>query len=112
VQRPVETDHRKEREMKVRDLIELLENYDDDADVMVAHQPSYPLAETLAGVASNDDREAECPEHDGYLVGHAGCDLEPESDDETIVWLVAGGHHWDRSPYAPRWVFDAYEATR
>lgn len=78
----------------VQDLLDLLTGYDPETPVLIAHQPSWPLAETLAGVAHRDD------------VG----DDEDRGDD--VVWLVAGGHAWDRSPYAPSWAFDAAEVSR
>jgi hypothetical protein len=80
----------------VQDLLDLLEGYDPDTPVMIAHQPGWPLAETLAGVAHRD--------HDD--------DLDAEDHGDDILWLVAGGHPWDRSPYAPRWVFDDAEVSR
>ena len=88
----------------VGDLIAALENYDPETPVMIGHQPSWPLAETVAGVVGPDDRET-C-----HLADHEECDLEDgyHVDDEgpETVWLVAGGHAWDRSPYAPRAIFD------
>jgi len=102
--------------MTVADLISTLEDYDPSATVMIAHQPSWPLAEILGGVAGPQDNEQNqaCPEHDGWLIGHPGCDYEPNEDEdeaaaENVVWLVAGGHAYDRSPYAPRWVFEGID---
>lgn len=71
----------------VRELIEELENYDPEAPVLIAHQPSWPLAEVVAHVTTDDD---------------------PETDDpnDAAVWIVAGGHPSDRSPYAPGFVFE------
>lgn len=100
----------------VGDLIAYLEDLDPEAPVMIAHQPNWPLAEVVRGVVSPADREIECPVHEGYLVDHGyrgedgeyhRCTESPVSDSETdnTVWLVAGGHHHSRSPYAPRWVF-------
>ena len=86
------------RSLTVGELIELLEDHDPDAVVMLAHQPAWPLAEVLAGVVHsadmNDDLDA---------------DRDPDEDlpkGDGCLWLVAGGHAWDRSPYAPRSVFD------
>jgi hypothetical protein len=106
--------------MTVGELVDLLDAYDEDTPVMIAHQPNYPLAETLGGAVHTSDRDrgdVECALHGGYLVGHLvdgePCGWEPDEehcdDDEPCVWLVAGGHAWDRSPYAPRWVFEAVE---
>jgi hypothetical protein len=85
------------RSLTVRELLELLADHDPDTPVMIAHQPSWPLAEVLAGVvhASDVEREAD--------------DDEPAGDE--CLWLVAGGHAWDRSPYAPSFVFGACEAS-
>ena len=107
--------------MKVGELKELLEQFDDEQEVMIAHQPNWPLAEVLSTVTTEADREEEieCEEHPDYLVGHSfrnpdtgeyeQCRWEPEADPDEVedrtVWLVAGGHKWDASPYAPRWVF-------
>lgn len=68
--------------MKVYELIEMLQEMDPEREVMIAHQPSWPLAETVAGVVAEG--------------GEA----------ESVVWVVAGGHHEELSPYAPREVFD------
>ena len=56
----------------VGELREYLEQFEDDAPIMLAHQPSWPLAEVLQDVrtAEDEDEEIECEEHDGYLVGH------------------------------------------
>ena len=40
--------------MNVRELIELLDDYDPEAPVLIAHQPSWPLAEVVAGVVEDD----------------------------------------------------------
>lgn len=99
----------------VGELREYLEQFEDDAPIMIAHQPSWPLAEVLQDVrtAEGEDEEIECEEHPDYLVGHYDhensrtCTWTPECEEETdnTVWLVAGGHKWDGSPYAPREVF-------
>ena len=99
----------------VGDLREYLEQFEDDAPIMIAHQPNWPLAEVLADVrtAEGEDEEIECEEHPDYLVGHydheagATCSWTPECEEpvDNTVWLVAGGHKWDASPYAPREVF-------
>ena len=112
--------------MKVGQLRELLDGVDDETEIRVAWQPSWPLAASLGGVRvpGDDADEATCPEHPDYYVGHtisqaqqnledgfvAGetCDCEPEDDERDRrehVWLVQGDHPWDESPYAPRWVF-------
>lgn len=81
----------------VGDLIEALEDYDPSQPIMLAHQPSWPLAEVLSHIVS----ASECAEYN---------EEEDEQEDigeaEDIVWLVLGGHDSRRSPYAPRVVFD------
>lgn len=113
--------------MNVADLQRQIETYlecggDPDADVMIAHQPTWPLAETLAGVVDSteiqreDTDEDECPSCGRHVLAPAGENCQEEhTDPETYaqeqgpktLWLVAGGHAYDRSPYAPREVFDS-----
>ncbi len=51
--------------MTVRELIELLEDYDETMEVRIAHQPNYPLESSIAGVASAREAvEAADPEAD------------------------------------------------
>jgi hypothetical protein len=76
----------------VGELLELLADHDPEAPVMIAHQPGWPLAEVVAGVVHSADSD------------HDGDDLDTDTE---CVWLVAGGHEYGRSPYAPGWVFDA-----
>lgn len=64
--------------MKVRDLIETLEDMDPDADVFVAIQPEYPFECRLAGVCERGD----------YLD-------EDEADDEAEPW--SGSDRWAAS---------------
>ena len=103
--------------LTVGDMLDLLAHHDPRTPVLIAHQPSWPLAEVLAGVVDRECRvdDRECEEHDGFLVGHAGCSWTPNDEDDAdgdAVWLVAGGHPYDRSPYAPRWVFDSAGVPR
>jgi hypothetical protein len=75
--------------MTVGDLRALLENLDDEAEVRLATQPSWPLAFHLAGVTTSQElfeREQE---------------VFADEDTSEVVWLVAGDHPSD-SPYAPR----------
>lgn len=64
--------------MNVQELIELLEDCDPGAQVQVAHQPGWPLAFGLRGVAVPDDARYEGDE-------------EP-APEPGIVWLAEGGH--------------------
>lgn len=85
--------------MNVRELIEALQervengDVDEDAEVLLAHQPHWPLAETLAGVVASAELGDEESEEEGL------------DATERVLWLAAGGHPYDRSPYAPRAVF-------
>jgi hypothetical protein len=75
----------------VHELTELLEDCHPDAEVRLAHQPSWPLAFELRGVAVPDD---------------AGCEGDEEAAPAVgLVWFVEGGHP-DDSPYAPRYLWD------
>lgn len=95
--------------MNVRELMELLEGLNPDAEVRVATQQNYPLQSSLYGVTTSEDMDAdrECEDH-----GHYNCDecegtvAENYGDGEPLVWLVEGLqdlHH----PYAPRGLWDA-----
>lgn len=92
--------------MKVSELIDLLGDFDPDAEVRVATQPTYPLQSHLRGVAGSDDLsgETQCERHEHY-----NCD-DPECVGEPIVWLVEGSQHSD-SPYAPRALWDVVRSA-
>lgn len=84
--------------MNVGQLRELLENVDDNVPVIVATQPSWPLAGSITNVVLNTERE-NYDETEGR-----------ESEDEPVVerlWIAVGDSSgdWD-SPYAPDDVFD------
>lgn len=51
--------------MTVHDLLEILEDFDPEAEIRLAHNRSWPLAFQLGGVAT---------------------------DGEEVVWLVSGDH--------------------
>jgi hypothetical protein len=82
---------REEDQMTVEELITLLEDCDPEAEVRLAHQPTWPLAFELRGVAVPDDAGREGDEDDAPARG--------------VVWLVEGGHP-DDSPYAPSYLWD------
>lgn len=104
--------------MTVGQLKELLEDLDvdDDTLVYIGHQPSWPLCFGVAGVTHWAQRERECPDHEGYLVEHDPDCLEAYGDpeetgdehsDERVLWIVlSDGSPYERSPYAPRWLWD------
>lgn len=92
--------------MIVRDLLRLLESMDPDSRVLLAHQPSYPLQEVVSNVVEfTPGEDAECEECGGEA-RYCDCDTDDGRDEEMpVVYLVAGGHPDDASPYAPRAVF-------
>lgn len=106
--------------MRLSELIEKLEELredngpDWDPHVYSGHQPSYPLAMGIAGVVHWSERERECPDHEGYLVDHDPDCREAyppeevgEYDDESVLWIVlSDGSPYERSPYAPRWLWE------
>lgn len=81
--------------MKVKDLIQYLEDQDEELEVLVAHQPHYPLQETVSHVA--------CVEDIAFEEDWDDIDREEKG---KYVWIVANGHPYDASPYAPRSVFN------
>lgn len=88
--------------MKISELIERLQEIAEsypEADVQMAVQPSYPLAETLRGVVGPDEELDMAEDLDEEAIAR----LETS---EMKVWLVSGGQDYD-APYAPRWAFSA-----
>lgn len=77
--------------MTVQELIERLEECDEDCEVRLAFQPSWPLQFTIAGVAEYD------PDED---------DEDESRDDRPVVFICDSGQHPDDAAYAPRRVFD------
>ena len=67
--------------MKVARLIQLLEMYEPDAEVIIMTQPSYPFENSLMGVTSRDE-----------LFTDADCDDDkiPESMDSSDVIILTG----------------------
>jgi hypothetical protein len=87
--------------MNVAALIERLADCDPDAEVLLAHQPSWPLQFTLRGIASSEDiaMDSACEEHQHY-----NCHDCAAASGEPVVYLVEGGH--PDHPYAPRAAWD------
>jgi hypothetical protein len=83
--------------VNVRELIELLEDCPEDAEVLLAHQPSWPLQFTVAGVWDPATAEVACEEH-----GEINCEFSECQPPADVVYIVEGSHPRDRSPYAPR----------
>ena len=104
--------------MTVGELIERLESCDPDAEVLMAHQPSWPLQFTVAGVVTDDNESAlddwqdehwECDDRDFATNECRSCDIAFEdtvdTDAPVSVYIVEGSHP-DDTPYAPRFVFE------
>lgn len=71
---------------------------------MIAHQPTWPLAERLSDVTTLEEADGDPYDWD-----------DPDATDEEkasaraeldTVWLIAGGADDARSPYAPRALFE------
>jgi hypothetical protein len=80
--------------MNVGELREALEDLDDEVEIRLATQPNWPLAFNIRAVVTPAD-----------IVDYRETEDETEVEDETedeLVWIVAGDHPWDGSPYAPR----------
>lgn len=92
--------------MKLRDLIERLEEIEQDLieglgedvepEVVCAIQPNYPLAVAVQGACVLDDDDDDDDADDPQLV-----------DGRPIVWLATSNHApHGMDPYAPRAVWD------
>ena len=93
--------------MKVRDLIESLQNEDPDAEVRIMEQPSWPFENAIAGIWNADATDScprcgEAPDHATHDLGNEDTyDHESEgfkpSDNFTdthegpVVYIVEGG---------------------
>jgi hypothetical protein len=52
--------------MKVKELIQALESYEPDAEVLMATQPSWPFENRVFGVVSREEMSPDAPPpHDG-----------------------------------------------
>lgn len=81
--------------MIVREMIERLGEYDQDAEVRIASQPSYPLQSTVRGVCSMDEvREYSTDDLD-----------DSNSPEENVVFIVEASQVYE-TPYAPRDCFE------
>lgn len=83
--------------MKVGELKELLEGMDDELEVRIAHQPSWPLQYTVSEVVEcsvfdHDDLEDD-EENDTVIVPEANAT-------ERIAYIVEGSQVHD-DPYLP-----------
>ena len=87
----------------VRDLREMLQDYDDDTEVLIVHQESWPLALVVDRMVSDDEIAADSDVYDERVLDEREAD--EDADGPGVVWIVAGGHPWDRSPYGPKAAF-------
>ncbi len=81
--------------MTVGEMKELLEDMDDEMEVRIAHQPSWPLQYTVGDVIDApifdlDDLEDD-PENDEVIV---------PDDCERVAYIVEGSQHHE-DPYLP-----------
>lgn len=75
--------------MTVAELIALLETYPEDAEIRIAHQPAWPLQETIHTVVSSEE------------IGYE----EAEAGEDGIVW-IACRNQVEHAPYAPGAIFE------
>lgn len=97
--------------MTLDELIERLQDMRDrlshgNIEILVVHQPGYPLQETIRGVWMPDDEPSTCCDECGYTLDNdrcPACELsENRNDEHHFVYIVADGHHHTASPYGPR----------
>jgi len=69
--------------MKVRDLIEKLEEYDGELEVVIASQPSYPMEYGIAGVVSEKEMQSRDDEESD----------KEDNQSSDKVYLVEGNQH-------------------
>ena len=102
--------------MTLDELIERLQEMKNglgggDVEVLVVHQPGYPLQEVIRGVwMPDDDQSGNCAKCGRLLDGgecpECGWTPDDGKDKEHFVYVVANGHHHTASPYGPRRAFD------
>jgi hypothetical protein len=83
-------------------LIKRLEDCDPEAEVLMAHQPSWPLQFMVRGVFDPTEFavEAWCEDHDRYVYA-CGDECRETADAPKRIYIVEGSHPSD-TPYAPR----------
>jgi hypothetical protein len=84
--------------MTIAELIQSLQEIQDELGpetlVLGAHQPSWPLAENIAAPVSSM----------WLPMGTEGSGV----GDEPVVWIPLAGHPGNRSPYAPKAIFEEF----
>ena len=84
--------------MKVRELIDLLSEYQEDAEVRIVTQPRWPLEHGVAGVVSKSEIDA----------FEAEDDEDPPEPEVDVVYLLEGTSHG----YGRKAAWDALETYR
>jgi hypothetical protein len=87
--------------VKLRELIDMLEDFDQEAEVRLACQPSWPLAFNVAGAVADSELADFVDERD--------TDDVPEPA-RNVVWIVQGDHPHEEDPYAPKACWPAVQA--
>jgi hypothetical protein len=85
----------------VGELIAALQEFPEDAPILCAHQPSWPLQETIEAVRQPAMDCKYCGGQNGHF---EGCEDKSEFATSSIVYVVLGGQ--PEQPYAPREVFE------
>ena len=88
--------------MIVSQLVELLQDADPEAEVLLAHQPAWPLQHEVLGVFDASDHSQPCDDHDTVDCPEDGCEPEPNEN----VYVVAAEGHPESGPYAPKGAWD------
>lgn len=70
--------------MRVGELIELLEQYDDGAEVRLMTQPSWPFEHSISGVIARDEIERDEDDEDDDGPGRT-FDGAPNGDDDVFI---------------------------
>jgi hypothetical protein len=90
--------------VQVREPIDVLEQYDEDAEIRVAFQPSWPLRGKVANVVSSDEIR-----DDDNDPEYADPDAERDPADpvrEDFVWIAVDQvSSSSENPYAPKEVW-------
>src|SRR2546425_855720 len=90
-------------------LVELLEEYEDHQEVLIMHQPDYPLVEVPVGVTDDqmlgldpDEQDEESDDLDDRIAAAEAKALE----DRGAIYIVVGGPPNGRSPYGRKDAWD------
>jgi hypothetical protein len=91
-------------DMKVQDLIEMLQEFDGEAEVRMATQPNWPLQFDVATVteffSDEDIPEGPCPDHGVEACEECLAEMFPK-----VVYVTQGDQPRGASPYAPGALF-------